>query len=106
MKKIFYIIYNEVNLNIKEKIDMCQAIRDYGKENLNKGKSIGRTEGINIGRNEGIIQTLIRQLKSKLGYLSKDTLTTIQSCTQEQLDSLTVHIFDIDSEKDILHYLQ
>ena len=59
MKKIFYIIYNEVNLNIKEKIDMCQANRDYGKENLNKGKSIGRTEGINIGRNEGIIQTLI-----------------------------------------------
>ena len=77
---------------------MCQAIRDYGKENLNKGKS--------IGRNEGIIQTLIRQLKSKLGYLSKDTLTTIQSCTHEQLDSLTVHIFDLDSETDILHYLQ
>ena len=102
MKKIFYIIYSEVNLNIKEKIDMCQAIRDYGKENLNKGKSIGKA----IGRSEGIIQTLIRQLKSKLGYLSKDTLTTIQSCTQEQLDSLTVHIFDIDSEKDILHYLQ
>ena len=61
---------------------MCQAIRDYGKENLNKGKS--------IGRNEGIIQTLIRQLKSKLGHLSKDTLTTIQSCTQEQLS--LIHI--------------
>ena len=54
---------------------MCQAIRDYGKENLNKGKS--------IGRNEGIIQTLIKLLKSKLGRLSKDTLATIQSCTQE-----------------------
>ncbi|MBM6967340.1 DUF4351 domain-containing protein, partial [Massilimicrobiota timonensis] len=49
---------------------------------------------------------LIKLLKSKLGHLSKDTLATIQSCTQEQLDSLTVHIFDIDSEKDILHYLQ
>ena len=96
-------IYEKVK---EEKIDMCQAIRDYGKENLNKGKSIGRTEGINIGRNEGIIQTLIKLLKSKLGHLSKDTLATIQSCTQEQLDSLTVHIFDIDSEKDILHYLQ
>ena len=97
MKKIFYIIYNEVNLNIKEKIDMCQAIRDYGKENLNKGKS--------IGRNEGIIQTLIRQLKSKLGHLSKDTLATIHSCTQEQLDSLTVHIFDINSEEDIFQFI-
>ena len=81
---------------------MYQAIRDYGKENLNKGKSIGKA----IGRNEGIIQTLIRQLKSKLGHLSKDTLATIQSCTEEQLDSLTVHIFDIHSEEDILHYLQ
>ena len=88
---------------------MCQAIRDYGKENLNKGKSIGkaigRSEGINIGRNEGIIQTLIRQLKSKLRYLSKDTLATIQSCTQEQLDSLTVHIFDINSEEDIFQFI-
>ena len=96
-------IYEKVK---DEKIDMCQAIRDYGKENLNKGKSIGRTEGINIGRNEGIIQTLIKLLKSKLGHLSKDTLATIQSCTQEQLDSLTVHIFDIHNEEDILHYLQ
>ena len=112
-------IYEKVK---EEKIDMCQAIRDYGKENLNKGKAIGRSEGINIGRseginigrseginigrNEGIIQTLIKLLKSKLGHLSKDTLTTIHSCTQEQLDSLTIHIFDINSEKDILHYLQ
>lgn len=65
-------IYEKVK---EKKIDMCQAIRDYGKENLNKGKS--------IGRNEGIIQTLIKLLKSKLGHLSKDTLATIQSCTQE-----------------------
>ena len=76
---------------------MCQAIRDYGKENLNKGKA--------IGRNEGIIQTLIKLLESKLGHLSKDTLITIHSCTQEQLDSLTIHIFDINSEKDIFQYI-
>lgn len=95
-------IYRKVK---EEKIDMCQAIRDYGKENLNKGKSIGKKEGIHIGRNEGIIQTLIKLLQSKLGVLSKDTIITIQSCNQEQLDSLTIHIFDIYSEKDILHYL-
>ena len=64
-----------------------------------------KKEGINIGRNEGIIQTLIKQLQSKLGFLSKDTLTKIQSCNQEQLDLLTVHIFDIHSEKDIFRYL-
>ena len=40
---------------------MCQAIRDYGKENLR------------IGKKESIIQTLIKQLQSKLGFLSKDT---------------------------------
>ena len=72
---------------------MCQAIRDYGKENLR------------IGKKEGIIQTLIKQLQSKLGFLSKDTLAKIKSCNQEQLDSLTIHIFDIHSEKDILRYL-
>lgn len=56
-------------------------------------------------KKEGIIQTLIKQLQSKLGFLSKDTLAKIESCNQEQLDSLTIHIFDIYSEKDILHYL-
>lgn len=91
-------IYKKVK---EEKIDMCQVIRDYGKENRRRGKK----EGINIGRNEGIIQTLIKQLQSKLGFLSKDTLTKIQSCNQEQLDLLTVHIFDIHSEKDIFRYL-
>lgn len=83
-------IYEKVK---EKKIDMCQAIRDYGKENLRTGKK------------EGIIQTLIKQLQSKLGFLSKDTLAKIKSCNQEQLDSLTIHIFDIHSEKDILHYL-
>ena len=83
-------IYEKVK---EKKIDMCQAIRDYGKENLR------------IGKKEGIIQTLIKQLQSKLGFLSKDTLAKIESCNQEQLDSLTIHIFDIHSEKDILHYL-
>ena len=56
-------------------------------------------------KKEGIIQTLIKQLQSKLGFLSKDTLAKIESCNQEQLDSLTIHIFDIHSEKDILRYL-
>lgn len=83
-------IYEKVK---EKKIDMCQAIRDYGKENLR------------IGKKEGIIQTLIKQLQSKLGFLSKDTLAKIESCNQEQLDSLTIHIFDIHSEKDILRYL-
>lgn len=83
-------IYEKVK---DKKIDMCQAIRDYGKENLR------------IGKKEGIIQTLIKQLQSKLRFLSKDTLAKIQSCNQEQLDLLTIHIFDIHSEKDILRYL-
>ncbi|WP_420870937.1 DUF4351 domain-containing protein [Massilimicrobiota timonensis] len=47
----------------------------------------------------------MKLLKSKLGHLSKDTLATIQSCTQEQLDSLTVHIFDINSEEDIFQFI-
>ena len=83
-------IYEKVK---DKKIDMCQAIRDYGKENLR------------IGKKEGIIQTLIKQLQSKLRFLSKDTLAKIESCNQEQLDLLTIHIFDIHSEKDILRYL-
>ena len=61
----------------------------------------GRNEGKRIGRNEGIMTTLIKQLNQKFGNLSKDTIKEIKRSNKKQLNSLTLHIFDIEKEEDI-----
>ena len=53
------------------------------------------------GRNEGIITTLIKQLNQKFGNLSKETIKEIKQSNKKQLNSLTLHIFDIEKEEDI-----
>ena len=58
-----------------------------------------------IGRNEGIMTTLIKQLNQKFGNLSKDTIKEIKRSNKKQLNSLTLHIFDIEKEEDIKEIL-
>ena len=53
------------------------------------------------GRNEGIMTTLIKQLNQKFGNLSKETIKEIKRSNKKQLNSLTLHIFDIEKEEDI-----
>ena len=53
------------------------------------------------GRNEGIMTTLIKLLTQKFGNLSKDTIKAIKQSNKKQLNSLTLHIFDIEKEEDI-----
>ena len=65
----------------------------------------GRNEGKKIGRNEGIMTTLIKQLNQKFGNLSKDTIKEIKRSNKKQLNSLTLHIFDIEKEEDIKEIL-
>ena len=65
----------------------------------------GRNEGKRIGRNEGIMTTLIKQLNQKFGNLSKDTIKAIKQSNKKQLNSLTLHIFDIEKEDDIIQIL-
>lgn len=57
------------------------------------------------GKSEGIITTLMKQLTQKLGQLSNETIQQIQSSNTQQLDNLTIHIFDIENENDILKIL-
>ena len=40
--------------------------------------------------------TLIKQLNQKFGNLSKDTIKEIKRSNKKQLNSLTLHIFDIE----------
>ena len=57
------------------------------------------------GRNEGIMTTLIKLLTQKFGNLSKDTIKAIKRSNKKQLNSLTLHIFDIEKEEDIKEIL-
>ena len=85
-----------------DEMDMCE-----GMERMAEGfRSEGREEGILVGRNEGKLEekqnTLLTLLTCKLGNLSKETENTIRSSTMEKLNKLTVSIFDIQSENDVL----
>ena len=85
-----------------DEMDMCE-----GMERMAEGfRSEGREEGILVGRNEGKLEekqnTLLMQLRCKLGDLSKETENTIRSSTMEKLNKLTVSIFDIQSENYVL----
>ena len=57
------------------------------------------------GRNEGAVMTLISQIVQKLGHLSKKTNQKIENSIEKQLHNLTLHIFDIESEEDIMKIL-
>ena len=88
-----------------DEMDMCE-----GMERMAEGfRSEGREEGILVGRVEGKLEekqnTLLMQLRCKLGDLSKETENTIRSSTMEKLNKLTVSVFDIQSENDVLRII-
>ena len=82
-----------------DEIDMCEGMAE-------GFRSEGCEEGILVGRVEGKLEekqnTLLTLLTCKLGNLSKETENTIRNSTMEKLNKLTVSIFDIQSENDVL----
>ncbi len=56
-------------------------------------------------RTQGKIDTLVQQLKQKLGGLTPEIECKIQTSTEEQLSELTIHIFDVENEDDIMKVL-
>ena len=81
-----------------DEIDMCE-----GMERMAEGfRSEGRTEGRKEGKLEEKRNTLLSLLNIKLGNVSRETESTIRSCTIEKLNKLTLSIFDIQNENDIL----
>lgn len=89
-----------------DEMDMCEGMERMAEGFRSEGRTQGREEGILVGRVEGKLEekqnTLLMQLRCKLGDLSKETENTIRSSTMEKLNKLTVSIFDIQSENDVL----
>ena len=77
-----------------DEIDMCE-----GMERMAEGF---RSEGRNEGKLEEKRSMLLSLLNVKLGNVSRETERSIRSCTIEKLNKLTLSIFDIQNENDIL----
>ena len=92
-----------------DEMDMCEGMERMAEGFRSEGRTQGREEGILVGRAEGKLEekqnTLLTLLTCKLGNLSKETENTIRSSTMEKLNKLTVSVFDIQSENDVLRII-
>ena len=88
---------------------MCEGMErmaeGFRKEGEARSKDKFKAEGIIEGKLEEKQNTLLTLLTCKLGNLSKETENTIRSSTMEKLNKLTVSVFDIQSENDVLRII-
>lgn len=72
-----------------DEVDMCRSI------------DLFEARAIKNGEKNGTLNTLLKLLQSKFGTLSQDTRNNIENSSMDQLDKLTLSIFDLNSEDDI-----
>ena len=109
----------------REEVDMCQVLEEFKLESemrgLEKGRSLGLKQGIKQGLNQGIkqgikqgldqgvkqgkIQTIVNQLKSKFGFVSKELIMKIEESSDDKIDALTIKIIDARSEEELMKVL-
>ena len=97
-----------------DEINMCEAmdrlfqkLRNEGEVlGLEKGETIGfekgETIGIEIGKREEKQNTLKNLLKVKLGTLSRPLEKQLTNTSLEKLNELTLNIFNVTNEEDVL----
>ena len=88
----------EEDLPEGDEINMCKAMDQLFQRMRNEGESIG----IEKGRQEEKRNTLKEQLKVKLGTLSNPLEEKLTTTSLEKLNELTLNIFNINSEEDVL----
>ena len=81
-----------------DEINMCVAMDQLFQRMRNEGESIG----IEKGRQEEKQSTLKELLKVKLGTLSSPLEKQLTNTSLEKLNVLTLNIFNINSEEDVL----
>ena len=84
-----------------DEINMCIAMNQLFQRMRNEGESIG----IEKGRQEEKQSTLKELLKVKLGTLSSPLEKQLTETSLEKLNELTLNIFNISSEEDILNLM-
>ena len=72
---------------------------------LDELKQRGIREGEMIGIRKTLTKTLIQQLTSKLGHISKELILEIKKSDEDKLNELVIRIFDVNNEEDIYKIL-
>ena len=85
-----------------DEIDMCEGMERMAEGFRNEGRIIGRSEGLVEGEKREKKTTLLSLLKVKLGNVSNQLEQAIQNSSIEKLNTLTLSIFDITNEEDVL----
>ena len=80
-----------------DEINMCVAMDQLFQRMRNEGES--------IGIEKGKLNTLKELLKIKFGYLSSNLEEQLTKASLDKLEVLTVNIFNINSEEDVMKLL-
>ena len=85
---------------------MCEAMDRLFQRLRNEGEVLGLEKGETIGFEKGKREekqnTLKEQLKVKLGTLSRPLEKQLTNTSLEKLNELTLNIFNVTNEEDVL----
>ena len=89
-----------------DEINMCEAMDRLFQRLRNEGEVLGLEKGETIGFEKGKREekqnTLKEQLKVKLGTLSSSLEKQLTNTSLEKLNELTLNIFNVTNEEDVL----
>ncbi|WP_370766783.1 Rpn family recombination-promoting nuclease/putative transposase [Faecalibacillus faecis] len=89
-----------------DEINMCEAMDRLFQKLRNEGEVLGLEKGETIGYEKGKREekqnTLKEQLKVKLGTLSSPLEKQLTNTSLEKLNELTLNIFNVTNEEDVL----
>ena len=85
-----------------DEINMCKAMDQLFQRFENQGMEKGELIGFEKGKREEKQNTLKEQLKVKLGTLSSPLEKQLTNTSLEKLNVLTLNIFNINCEEDVL----
>ena len=92
-----------------DEINMCEAMDRLFQRLRNEGEVLGLEKGETIGFEKGKREekqnTLKEQLKVKLGTLSRPLEKQLTNTSLEKLNELTLNIFNVTSEEDVLRII-
>ena len=85
-----------------DEINMCEAMDRLFQRFENQGMEKGKIIGFEKGKREEKQNTLKEQLKVKLGTLSRPLEKQLTNTSLEKLNELTLNIFNVTNEEDVL----
>ena len=99
----------EEDLQEGDEINMCKAMDQLFQRMRDEGEVLGLEKGELIGLEKGKLNTLRftlkEQLKVKLGTLSSPLEERLTETSLEKLNELTLNIFNINNEEDVLRII-